>query len=730
VEDVQCIFVLRGPAATAAYGTDASGGVIHILTRTPAESRQSRWFLEGGATTDVADYPANFGTCQRWRAALGACVAEVTRSFNPLKAESPFRTAPVLRAGASATFAATRRFSLGASATGQVDQGAFRNNDHSRFTLGLNGVVRPHSTVDVRADGWLLNRRTDLPQVGNFSYSILNSALLGASIDDPVRHGYRNLPLSSLEEFGIEQRSARVGGVASVRWTPRPWLSVGAIIGREDSRTRDEQADPLIAPGTGGTAVQPDPYITRGELREQASSGSAHATATFGPVTFRSTTTVQVDHIDQTHRRTTRTFDPTGELPDPSSTLTIGDRSMTGVIVRQSIASDERRYLNVGVRRDALDVSAFGGSLNLDDPTYPFANAAWDLGRELGLTNDGFVSSLRLRGAYGESGDSRAFAAVGLLVAPPGTPVPSYRVERGREIEGGMDVALLGTVSVGTTVFDKRTNDGIIQTLVPPGSGGPFQTLSNGAEWRTRGTEVDVRARLVERRAITASVALTFTSSKNEVVTLGRSPPLIGTAYRITPGYPLYGLWGQPFTVNDANSDGVIVPAEVSTVSGESRFLGSPVPTRELAVAPILTLGGSVTIAALIDHRGGFRIDNAGGRIHCNANCFALYDPDASPGEQARAVDPNDARAAWIEDGSFTRLRELSLAWTIPRSWSRRLGAQSATVAVLGRNLWTGTDYSGLDPEVSFTGQAAIVQTEFFTLPLPRTLTIRLDARW
>ena len=63
--------------------------------------------------------------------------------------------------------------------------------------------------------------RSDLPQVGGLIYSILNSALLGNSVDDPVRRGYRNLPLSMLEEFDTEQRLRRLGGVVRVQWRPR-----------------------------------------------------------------------------------------------------------------------------------------------------------------------------------------------------------------------------------------------------------------------------------------------------------------------------------------------------------------------------------------------------------------------------------------------------------------------------------------------------------------------------
>lgn len=733
IEDVRCIYVLRGPATTAAYGTDASGGVIHILTRgVTRDSTRVRGFIQGGTTTDVGDYPANYGTgssgaaCARWRVALGQCVAAPIVSFSPLDADSPFRTASLFHGGGGATIRATRRLSLGVSGTGSLGDGALRNNDHSRFTGRVSSGFQPSSAIDVRGDVYVMDSRTDLPQVGALIYSILNSAMLGNAVDDPLRRGYRNVPLAMLEQFGTEQRLRRIGGAAQLAWKPSTWLTIGALAGREDSRVRDEQADPSIRPGTGGTEFDPNRFVARGEFRGQRTTGRVSAAATYGLSAFRLTTSASVDHLAETRRRTTRVFDRTGQQPDPSWTWRGIDEATTGVVVRQALAYRERRFVDIGVRYDALDREL----IELKNPVYPFASASWDVGREVGLAATGFLSALRVRAAYGESGDSRPYLeAIDIALTSGGEAIEARELERAREIEGGVDVGLFGAIAVEATVFEKRTTNGLVQQPAPPGTGGTSSVIESSAAWRTRGMELGLRARLFERRNVSANLAVTFTSLENEVDTLGATLPIVGTAFQIAPGYPIYGMWGRPFTVTDANNDGVIVPAEV-TASPDARFLGSPVPTRELGVAPSITLGRLLTLAALIDHRGGFRIDNTGGRLHCNARCAALYLPGASLEDQARAVDPNDAREAWIEDGTFTRLRELSLAWTLPRAWSRGVGARSATLTAIGRNLWTSTDYSGLDPEVSYTGQSAILQTEFFTVPLPRTLAVRFDARW
>jgi hypothetical protein len=233
----------------------------------------------------------------------------------------------------------------------------------------------------------------------------------------------------------------------------------------------------------------------------------------------------------------------------------------------------------------------------------------------------------------------------------------------------------------------------------------------------------------LDRPNARGDLAIVLTTLANEVTSLGGNPADVATYYRLVEGYPLFGAWGQRFTVTDTNGDGVIVPGEVASDTG-ARFLGSPVPTRELGISPSLVLARVVTLIATIDSRSGFRAVNSGGRLRCNSVCADLYLPNASLGDQARAVNPSVATGAWVEDASFVRLRELAVAWALPDAWSRAIGARSSSVVLAGWNLLTRTDYSGLDPEVSSTGQARIDQVEFFTLPLARAFSVRLDARW
>ena len=91
-----------------------------------------------------------------------------------------------------------------------------------------------------------------------------------------------------------------------------------------------------------------------------------------------------------------------------------------------------------------------------------------------------------------------------------------------------------------------------------------------------------------------------------------------------------------------------------------------------------------------------------------------------------------DANDYFVEDGSYVRLRELALNWALPQRWVSRVPVgdfRSARLGVVGRNLWTSTDYSGYDPDVSGPGggNPFAYRVDYFTYPAYRTYTVMLE---
>src|SRR5262249_22018895 len=111
-------------------------------------------------------------------------------------------------------------------------------------------------------------------------------------------------------------------------------------------------------------------------------------------------------------------------------------------------------------------------------------------------------------------------------------------------------------------------------------------------------------------------------------------------------------------------------------------------------------------ITGLFDHKSGFSILNGTERIRCQSrnNCFGTYDKEAPLWQQARAVAVRESNGntqfGYMENGTFTRFRELTVTWSLPPSVLTKTSfAKEASLSFSARNLHKWTKYSGIDPE-------------------------------
>ena len=91
-----------------------------------------------------------------------------------------------------------------------------------------------------------------------------------------------------------------------------------------------------------------------------------------------------------------------------------------------------------------------------------------------------------------------------------------------------------------------------------------------------------------------------------------------------------------------------------------------------------------------------------------------------------------DANQYFVEDGSYLRLRELALNLAVPKSWMSKVGLGSLSntrLGIVGRNLWTKTDYTGYDPDVTGPGggNPFAYRVDYFSYPPYRSFTFMLE---
>ena len=125
----------------------------------------------------------------------------------------------------------------------------------------------------------------------------------------------------------------------------------------------------------------------------------------------------------------------------------------------------------------------------------------------------------------------------------------------------------------------------------------------------------------------------------------------------------------------------------------------------------------------------------------CPVN-FATVDPTCpyKTGKKAvtyyqvfyNGITPNDY---FVEGGTYTRLRELAVAWAIPQKYVSRVPVgdfRTARIGIVGRNLWTSTKYKGYNPDVSGVtdsngGNPFVYRVDYFTYPAYRTFSMMLE---
>jgi hypothetical protein len=384
---------------------------------------------------------------------------------------------------------------------------------------------------------------------------------------------------------------------------------------------------------------------------------------------------------------------------------------------------------------------------------YPSLNASWVLSDESFFPRVPALSSLRLRAAYGRSGQKPDFRNAITYYSPYAVRVagqevgaisfangglgdPTLKPERTGETEGGLDLGFLsGRLSAQLTYYTKRTDDALVQVPVAPSVGTVAQRFENLGALRNSGFEYQLTGRLLDTRPLGIELTFGGSTNANKLLNLGAGVAPItfndgaGAVQQHREGYPAGGYWAVPYTFNDANHDGLIARTEL-TVGDTNVYFGNPLPRREWQVSPAVTLYGRLRVSALFSHRAGYKVYNLTERYRCVlGNCAAIADPSAPLADQARAIASAvyGTDAGFIEDGSFTKLRELAFTLSATPRIARVVGATGATITVAGRNLWLKSNYTGFDPEITSTPGSNFSSSDFLTVPPARTWTARVN---
>jgi TonB-linked SusC/RagA family outer membrane protein len=418
---------------------------------------------------------------------------------------------------------------------------------------------------------------------------------------------------------------------------------------------------------------------------------------------------------------------------------------------------------------------------------FPSASVLYRLSEEPFIRDHAVISDLALRASYGRTGNQEGlenFASRALFgggynygdrpgIAPSQLSNPDLSWEKTDQLNLGGDIAFFDDrVGLSVDWYHKYTRDLLLERPIPLSTG--FAELSqNIGEMRNTGIEVAARAQLVRaarRGGLEWSTELNVSHNRNEVTRLYQGQPIDGNfVARVEVGEPLgffrgYVMDGifqseEEICYDDTGADcpeGYGFQSEY-TVPGDVRFrdlnndglinaldqgrIGNPWPDYQGGWTNTLGFGGvDLTVFTQFSqgndiYNGTREYGDAFGTFWDNNTPFARerWRPDNPSNTVPRATyydDNNNVRSSsrFVEDGSYVRIKNAVLGYTLPERLAGRLSARSIRVYVQGQNLVTWTDYSGFDPEVNFNGVSSITRgIDFYTLPQARTYTIGLN---
>jgi TonB-linked SusC/RagA family outer membrane protein len=401
---------------------------------------------------------------------------------------------------------------------------------------------------------------------------------------------------------------------------------------------------------------------------------------------------------------------------------------------------------------------------------FPSLSLGWRLSEEKFLKDNSTIDDLKIRASIGSTGNQNIgdFTSIGLYstgsnynfnnVILPGTRPATIsnedlKWETTTQFNAGFDVALFDfRINLTGDFYYKRTQDLLINIDLPRSTG--FQSgIQNLGEVENMGWELSIRSYNIQKEKFSWSSQFNVSANRNKVLDIGGEDQVIfageipesGFSVIVQEGLPLGTFYGyKSLGVNPEDGDIVFEDLDGDGVITENdrTIIGDANPDFILGFTNTFTFGG-FTLDILLQSTIGNDAFNATrieteGMFSVKNGSLATLDRWQNPGDitrMPRAVfgDPNDnSRISdrFIEDGSFLRIRNITVSYNLPASITEKIKIQGLSIYASGQNIWTLSSYSGYDPEVNRDGGSAISQgIDYGTYPQARIITggIKLD---
>lgn len=443
--------------------------------------------------------------------------------------------------------------------------------------------------------------------------------------------------------------------------------------------------------------------------------------------------------------------------------------SVSGAFIQQNLKFKNQFFLTGALRMDGSSVFA----KNNRNQLYSKASASYvisegDWWKNASISK--WFNFAKIRIAYGESGNLTGIGAysrfnsyattafLGRSAFTSSTTLANTNVkpERQREIEFGADLSFLeNRLGLTVNIYNKKVKDLITNKNIAPTTG--FSGLLNNiGNLENQGFELVLTGTPLKGDNFSWNTTFIYNRNRNKATNIGQALTLLatnaGAPVAIIEGQPIGVFYGTFFARDNAgnllkDSKGLLLTEKGAQTSNKpleyttARNIGTGLPDGSVLRKVIgdpnpdytATLTNEFTYKKLsfrmqIDVVQGVDIFNADWRTRQGVGNGKEAEKEQTGIYPRGYVNSAYNIEEWrSDDGSFVKLRELSLSYNL----GTFKALQDLTVSFAGRNLISWDNYKGYDPEVNAGGQSTILRgIDFGAVPIPKTFSLTVNAKF
>lgn len=430
----------------------------------------------------------------------------------------------------------------------------------------------------------------------------------------------------------------------------------------------------------------------------------------------------------------------------------------------------QQYYVSAVVTLDAA--SSYGTGSNRIF-AFPSGQLAWNMKNASFLRDVDAVSMLTLRGEYGMNGNSRYSSKYGRWyyesipfrdvagMTNAAIPNNSLKPEKNLSANIGVDFALVGNrFKMGVDFYQERTKDMLLAKEMASTYGKAYM-YDNAGEIKSQGIEANLSVNMFNRGSFRWTVGGNIAAYRSEIVRLGgaqeqytyftdgaRLVSKVGEAPNLFYGYRAEKVFASR---QEADATGYVSHTGVKFAGGDVKFtdrdnnkvindddmmvLGNPTPDFYGGFFSHMSWKG-FGLFLNFSYSYGNDVYNAVRRTAESMTDFSnqsrsvekrwvrngdLTDvPRAVYGDQ---IGNSRFSSRWIEDGSYLKLKEVTLSYETDK---KVLFFNKLKAYVTGENLFTVTNYLGLDPEFSYSYDPTMLGMDLGKVPVPKSVKVGL----